>query len=184
MVDRGSDPLYRLSLYEAGHALVAWNLGQKIMYVHMLPRPAYTVTEKLIIGNSWEAFCQVLELRVMELFGGQIVERLMCGGSTCCAGDISRIDEVCRILASFNEEEDYEDILFRLEDKTEEIFADPCYRDAIVPVADLLFERENAGDDQIDGKLVEAVIKKHVPRPEDRSGKGVRGLFNRLGLTG
>lgn len=179
VTDRCSDPFYRLAFYEAGHALVARALGQKILNVHMLPRPPITVTEKLIVGNSWQAFCSVLELRVMELFGGQIAEQTMCGATTCCSGDISRIDELCRILNGFYEEEDYEDIFFRLEDQTQAIFADPRYREAIVPIADLLFERENAGDIQIAGEDVERVIDRFVPRSAPKP-KGVLGLFKRI----
>ena len=165
MVDKCSDPLYRLSIYEAGHALVAWALDQKIMFIRMLPRPCITVTEKAFVANSWESFCGILEYRVMELFGGQIAEDIMCKATTCCTGDIPRIDEICRILGGLYEEEDHEDIFFRLEEGTNAIFADQRYRDAILPLADLLYSRETAGDLEIEGEAVEKVISQYVPKP-------------------
>lgn len=179
LIDKCSDPLYRLCVYEAGHALVAWALNQKIIKVVMLPRPPVTMTEKLIVGNSWKAFERVLELRVMELFGGQIAEEITCGQTTCCAGDISRIDEITRILSGLSEQEDHEDTFFRLEDEAQRILDMPGYREAIVPVADLLFERESAGELEIDGAAVEAVIAEYVPR-EDTKKTGPLGFLKRF----
>lgn len=164
IVDKCSDPLYRLSIYEAGHALVAWALGQKIHYIRMLPRPCITVTDKAFVGNNWQSFCDVLEFRVMELFGGQIAEEMLCTATTCCSGDIPRIDEVCRLLGGLYEEEDHEDIFFRLEERTQEIFSDQRYRDAILPVADLLFTHETNGELEIEGKIVEQVIAQYIPK--------------------
>lgn len=94
-----SDLVFRLSVYEAGHALVAWSLGHTIVAVRMLPRPAVTETEKTFVSNNWKSFYDVLEFRAMELFGGQITEELTCGGTTFFTGDIPRIDEISRILS-------------------------------------------------------------------------------------
>lgn len=178
-VDKCSDPLYRLSIYEAGHALVAWALGQRIVHIRMLPRPCETITEKTFIANSWGSFCEILEMRVMELFGGQIAEEIVCGATACCTGDIPRIDEITRILGGLYEEEDHEDIFFRLETRTNEIFADQRYRDAILPLADLLYERESGGDLEIEGRAVEAVIGRFIPRIKTKP-KGALGLLHRL----
>lgn len=174
-----SDPLYRLSVYEAGHALIAWALGHDIVSVRMLPRPPETVTEKIFTANDWASFYEVLEFRGMELFGGQIAESMLCGATTCCSGDVSRIDEITRILAGINGEEDHEDIFFRLEDQTKTIFADERYRNAIEPVAQLLFEREVAGQLEIPGKDIEAVIQPMIPRAP-KAETGVSRLFGLL----
>lgn len=160
-----SDLLFRLSAYEAGHALVAWALGHSIVAVRMLPRPAVTETEKAFVANNWPSFYGVLEARAMELFGGQIAEELTCGSGTFFTGDISRIDEITRILAGLSDEEPAEDIFFRLEEQTYQIFADPAYVDAIRPVADLLYERETSGQLEVPGADIEAVIALYVPRP-------------------
>lgn len=168
IIDKCSDPLYRLSIYEAGHALVAWALGQRIVHIRMLPRPCETVTEKTFIANNWGSFCEILEMRVMELFGGQIAEEIVCGATACCTGDIPRIDEITRILGGLYEEEDHEDIFFRLETRTQTIFADERYKQAILPIAELLYERESAGDLDIDGPSVEEVIQRFIPRVKQK----------------
>lgn len=160
-----SDLLFRLSAYEAGHALVAWALGHSIVAVRMLPRPAVTETEKAFVSNSWRSFYDVLEARAMELFGGQIAEELVCGGGTFFTGDVSRIDEITRILAGLTDDQAAEDIFFRLEDQTYQIFADKAYVDAIRPVAALLYERETTGQLEIPGADIEEVIARYVPRP-------------------
>lgn len=170
-----SDLLYRLSVYEAGHALVAWALGHEIVSVRMLPRPTETLTEKKFIANNWQSFCDVLEYRTMELFGGQIAEDFVCSATTCCSGDISRIDEITRILAGLTEQ-DHEDIFFRLEDETKAIFADERYRAAIEPVAELLFQREVDGQSVVPGADIQAIIKQFVPRADKPKTPGF-GLF-------
>jgi len=159
------DYLMRLSIYEAGHALVAWYLGHKIHHVRMLPRPCTTVTDKAFVGNNWASFSEVLEFRAMELFGGQIAEQIICKTPSCCEGDIPRIDEICRILGGLHEAEDHDDIFFRLEDDATEIFADERYREAIVPVARVLYDHETAGEAEISGEDIEAEIEKFIPRP-------------------
>ena len=157
------DLLYRLSIYEAGHALVAWSLGHSILTVRMLPRPAETVTEKTFVSSSWSSFYEILESRALELFGGQITEELVCGGATFFTGDVSRIDEITRILSSLSDGEDHEDIFFRLEDAANQIFADEHYQEAIEPVAALLYERETAGQLEIPGDAIEAIIRQYIP---------------------
>ncbi|MEO5335856.1 MAG: hypothetical protein H7841_03035 [Magnetospirillum sp. WYHS-4] len=179
MVDKCSDPLYRLSIYESGHALMAWALGQRIIHIRMLPRPCETVTEKAFLGNNWGSFCEILEMRVMELFGGQIAEEIVCGATACCTGDIPRIDEITRILGGIYEEEDHEDIFFRLESRTQDVFADERYRQAILPLADLLYARESAGDLEIEGRAVEDVIARFIPKVKSQS-KGPLAFLNRL----
>jgi len=171
-----SDLLFRLSVYEAGHALVAWALGHSIVAVRMLPRPAVTETEKTFVANSWASFCDVLESRAMELFGGQITEEMICGGATYFTGDVSRIDEITRILAGLSGDEEAEDIFFRLEDETDRIFEDPAYREAIVPVANLLYEQETLGHLVIPGEGIEDMISRYVPRPSKRKTVGGRLL--------
>ena len=165
------DYLMRLSIYEAGHALVAWYLGHKILHVRMLPRPCTTVTDKAFIGNNWASFTEVLEARAMELFGGQIAEQIICRPPSCCEGDIPRIDEICRILGGIYEAEDHDDIFFRIEDGATEIFDNEAYREAIVPVAKVLYDRETAGEAEIPGEDIEAEIEKFVPRPSPQSPK-------------
>lgn len=179
IVDKCSDPLYRLSIYEAGHALVAWALEQKILQIRMLPRPCVTITEKAFVGNNWESFCNILEMRVMELFGGQIAEDIMCSATTCCTGDIGRIDEICRILGGLYQEEDHEDIFFRLEERTNEIFADERYKEAILPLADLLYTCEVNGEMEIDGRAVEHLIDTYIPRPPPQK-KGPLAFLQKL----
>ena len=110
---------YRLCVYEAGHTITAYLLNQIIVAVRLLPRPPMTFTEKKFISNSWDSFMDILESRALELFGGQIAELVVCGSTTCCSGDISRIDEISRILAGLSpvDDIDSEDILFDLEDR-------------------------------------------------------------------
>lgn len=92
------DDTFRLSVYEAGHAITAYLMEQKIVSVQMLPRPPMTFTDKAFTSHSWGSFIDILENRALELFGGQIAEDITCGSLSCCSGDISRIDEISRIL--------------------------------------------------------------------------------------
>lgn len=166
-------------MYEAGHALVAWALGHSIVAIRMLPRPAVTETEKTFIVNNWRSFYEVLELRAMELFGGQIAEELICGGASFFSGDVPRIDEITRILSGLEGEEKPEDIYFRLEDATYKIFAERSCLDAIKPVAELLYERETAGQLEIPGDDIEEIIEQYIPRSEEQK-KASQGLFGFL----
>ncbi|MCP5368455.1 MAG: hypothetical protein H6907_13245 [Hyphomicrobiales bacterium] len=179
--DKVTDPVFRLCVYEAGHALVARALDKKILRVRMLPRPPETVTDKVFRSNDWGSFYAVLEERALELFGGQLAEDIACGSTTCCAGDISRIDELTRIMAGLGGgEENPEDIYFRLEEQAGQIFSDPRFREAIVPLADYLYDCDSAGKLEIAGAAIEDLIDCFVPRPEPGSERGLRRLLRRL----
>ncbi|OEJ67916.1 hypothetical protein [Magnetovibrio blakemorei] len=175
-----SDATFRLSVYEAGHTITAYLLNQKIVAVRMLPRPPMTIAEKKFISNSWESFMDILENRALELFGGQIAEEMLCGNTTCCSGDISRIDEISRILAglSVNEDYDNEDILFSLEDRAIAMFAPEHVRNAILPVAKYLYDQDEAGEIEVSGKEVTKIIEQYIPRPPKEKG----GLLSLLRL--
>jgi len=180
--DKITDPVYRLCVYEAGHALVARALDKRILHVRMLPRPPETVTDKVFRSNDWGSFYAVLEERVLELFGGQLAEDIVCGSTTCCAGDISRIDELTRIMAGLGGDEDHEEIYFRLEEQAAEILSDARFRDAIVPLADYLFDCDSAGELEIAGAAIEDLIDCFAPRPQGNRPGGFRGLLTRMGV--
>jgi len=175
------DDAYRLSVYMAGHAITAYLLGQKIFFIQMLPRPPMMVAEKAFTSHNWDSFIETLETRVLELFGGQIAEEIVCGHSSCCPGDISRIDEITRILEALYSEDDLdsEDILFDLEDSTQEMFASQQVRDAILPVAEFFLAHEEIGKMEVEGKAVTRVIEKFIPRPA----KEKRGILQLLKLA-
>ena len=158
-----ADETFRISVYEAGHALTARALGLKLISMRMLPRPPVLVSDKTFANNNWDAFVETLEIRVIELFGGQIAEESICGTNTCCGGDIARIDELSRLIAGLRGIEDAESIMFELEDAAIKIFADPAYADAILPMADYLYARAIAGREIISGHDIEAELDKHVP---------------------
>ncbi len=170
------DHTFRLSVYEAGHAITAYLLNQKIISIQLLPRPPMLVAEKAFANLSWNSFIETLESRVMELFGGQIAEELICHHSSCCSGDISRIDEITRILYALYSDDDLdlessEDILFELEERTQVMFAPQEVRDAILPVAEFIFAQEEEGVFEIDGKAVTREIEKVLPPPlKEKSG--------------
>jgi len=178
---RCSDDTFRLSVYEAGHTITAYLLNQKIVTVRMRPRPPMTIAEKKFISHSWDSFMDILENRALELFGGQIAEELVCGSTSCCSGDISRIDEISRILAGLSVEDDLdsEEILFELEDRAKNMFAPDHVRAAIIPVAEYLCEQENAGLMEISGKKVAQIIEQFIPRPPKEKG----GLLKLLNLA-
>jgi len=178
---RCDDDTFRLTVYEAGHTITAYLLSQKIVMVRLLPRPPMTFAEKKFASNSWEGFMDILENRALELFGGQIAEQTICGNTTCCAGDVSRIDEITRILAglSMEEEVDSEEIWFELEDRALEMFAPDYVREAILPVAQFLYEQEEADHMEVDGKAVTKIIEQYIPRPPEEKG----GLLKMLNLA-
>ena len=163
-----NDTTFRLAIYEAGHAITAFLLSQKIVSIQMLPRPPVTVTEKTFSTFSWNSFTEILENRALELFGGQIAEQIYCDSTSCCSGDISRIDEISRILEALYSEDDVdsEDILFDLEERAAEMFAPEVVRDAVLPIAQYLYDLEEAGHIEINGQDVTKVIEKYIPRPE------------------
>lgn len=175
--DRLNDPAYRLAVYQAGHALVARALGLKILAVKLLPRPPITITDKAFIHNNWDSFVDMLEARVVELFGGQMAELQVCGSHTCCTGDISRIDELTRLLAGLSYGTEYEDVFFHLEDVATRIFENKNVQAAIPPLAELLYAKEVAGEYEIPGEEIDAVIDGYLtPLPSKRK----RSLFGLL----
>jgi len=160
---RCTDETFRISVYEAGHALTARALGLKLISMRMLPRPPVLVSDKTFANNNWDAFIETLEIRIIELFGGQIAEHSICGTNSCCGGDIARIDELSRLIAGLRDIEDAESIMFDLEDAALKIFTDPTYRDAVMPMAEFLYHRASAGREIISGHDIEAELDKHVP---------------------
>lgn len=160
-----ADLAFRLAVYEAGHALTARALGLKILSVRMLPRPPVLISDKAFANNDWESFIEMLEIRVIELFGGQIAEETACSCNTCGIGDIARVDELSRLIAGLDGEADPETVMFDLEDVALKIFAKPEYRDAIIPIATFLAEQVKAGRELINGPDIEAELDKYVPRP-------------------
>ncbi|HEY9079517.1 hypothetical protein [Magnetovibrio sp.] len=175
------DDTFRLSVYEAGHTITAYLLNQKIVSVRMRPRPPMTIAEKKFISHSWDSFMDILENRALELFGGQIAEQLICGSTSCCSGDISRIDEISRILAGLSVEDvvDSEEILFELEDRAKDMFAPDYVRAAIIPVAEYLSEQEKSGHMEVGGKEITKIIESFIPRPPKEKG----GLLKLLNLA-
>ena len=160
---RCADHEFRLTVYEAGHALTARALELKIISVQMLPRPPMLVSEKTFSGNKSGPLIQTLENRVIELFGGQIAETEACSSSSCCSGDVSRIDELTRLIAGLSGKGDPESVWFELEDVAESIFKEQRYRDAIIPIAEFLHQRVLDGWEIIDGDDIEAELDKYVP---------------------
>jgi len=176
-----SDDTFRLSVYQAGHAITAYLMDQKIVSIQMLPRPPMTFTDKAFASNNWGAFVDILESRALELFGGQIAEQLVCNSLSCCSGDISRIDEITRILEALYGEEDLrsEDILFELEDRAEAMFAAQEVRDAIRPLANFLYQQEIDGHMEVDGTPISKLIEKYIAKPK----KEKRSLLKMLKLA-
>ncbi len=162
--DRHADPTFRLAVYEAGHALTARALGLKLISVRMLPRPPVLISDKAFASGKWGDFIETLEIRIIELFGGQIAEEHACGTNSCCSGDIARIDELSRLVAGLKGNTDAETVMFDLEDAAREIFADPVYADAILPVSEFLYRRVSDGQEIVPGPDIEAEIDKHIPR--------------------
>lgn len=175
------DTTFRLSVYEAGHAITAYLLDQKIVSIQMFPRPPMTFTDKHFDSHSWDSFIEILEIRVLELFGGPIAEGIVCQSSSCCTGDISRIDEITRILDALHGEDDIdsEDILFDLEDRAEEMFEPQNVKDTILPLAKFLYQQEMDGHIEIDGKEVTKIIKQHIPKAKPEK----NGLLKLLRLA-
>ena len=179
-IGRCADLEFRLTVYEAGHALTARALELKILSVRMLPRPPMLVSEKTFSGNKIGPLVQMLENRVIELFGGQIAEVEACASNSCCSGDVSRIDELTRLIAGLTGTPDSESVWFELEDVAEEIFKDERYRDAIMPIAEFLYQKVQDGWEIIDGEELEAELDKYVPvTPKAQGLKGLFGLGTR-----
>lgn len=174
---RCSDEAYRLAVYQSGHALVARALGHRIIQIRMLPRPPITITDKTFVGNNWDSFMEVLEKRVIELFGGQIAEEIICDATHCCTGDIHRIDELTRLLAGLMDIPDHEEIFFRFEKVAQDIFEKEEYRALITPLSEFLFAKEEKGEYEIPGIEVEAVINRHLGPLQANQKKGLGSLF-------
>ena len=175
---RCADLAYRLAVYEAGHALSARALGFTILRVKMLPRPPTLESEKLLHGSGMNSLITVLRDRAIELFGGQIAESVACSTANCCSGDVSRIDELTRLIAGLEGRTSNEDVWFELEDIALGIFDRPEIVAAIVPVADLLHDRVQAGQTIIPGEDVEALLDELLG-PRDRPGR-MAALLNRI----
>lgn len=175
------DPTFRLCVYQSGHIITAYLLSQRILSVCMLPRPPMTITDKAFTNNSWGSFVDILETRVLELFGGQIAENTICGNTSCCSGDIARIDEITRILEALYSEDDLdaEDILFELEDRAEALFAPDEVRAAILPMAEFLRAQDDMDVLEIDGDAVLKIIEQYIPRPPQKK----PSLLERLHLA-
>ncbi len=167
---RCKDQEYRLAVYEAGHALTARALGLKILRVKILPRPPVLESDKSFRGNDWGSFVKTLENRVIELFGGLIAEEMICNTNSCCSGDVTRIDELVRLIAGLNGVEDPDDVWYHLDDVAQDIFADQAYRDAILPLSEFLYKSLLDGVEAVDGVELSAELDKHVPElPKKRS---------------
>ena len=160
---------------------MAYLLGQQILSIQMLPRPPMMSAEKAFTSHNWDSFVETLENRVLELFGGQIAEEIICGHSSCCSGDISRIDEITRILEALYSEDDIdsEDILLDLEEQAQEMLASEQVRDALLPVAEFFLAHEEIGKIEMNGEAVTKVIEKFIPRPA----KEKRGILELLKLA-
>lgn len=163
------EQVFKLSVYEAGHALTARALGLKIVSVRMFPRPPVLISDKPFSSTSWAAFIETLEIRVIELFGGQIAEEQACGSNSCCSGDIVRIDELCRLISGLSGESDYETTMFKLEDQAQKIFEEARFRDAILPMARYLHQMTLDGHDEILGADIEKELDKYVPATAKKS---------------
>lgn len=160
-----ADLAFRLAVYEAGHALTARALGLKILSVRMLPRPPVLISDKAFANNNWDSFIEMLEVRVIELFGGQIAEEAACSCNTCGIGDIARVDELSRLIAGLDGDADPETVMFDLEDVALKIFAKPEYKNAIIPIATFLADQVKDGCELIKGPDIEAELDKYLPRP-------------------
>ncbi len=176
---RCSDLSYRLAVYEAGHALTARALGFKVLSVKMLPRPPILESDKVLHGSSLRALSAVLENRCIELFGGQIAEEHACQTSSCCSGDVARIDELTRLVSGLDGRRTPEDIWFELEDVAQDIFSHENIREAILPLADFLHDEVDSGHHVVSGQRVEALMNELLGPPEKARGGFLARLMNR-----
>lgn len=176
---RCADLDFRLCVYEAGHALTARALGFEVLSVTMRPRPPVLESDKVLRGGSIRALTDLLANRVIELFGGQIAEGHACQTSSCCTGDVARIDELCRLIAGLEGHGKPEDVWFELEDVALDFFDSPKMRDAIVPLAEFLLGWVQAGEGIVPGAEVEAKMDELVPPRPQKKAKGLGRLFVR-----
>jgi len=173
---RCADLAFRLAVYEAGHALTARALGFKVMNVKMLPRPPILESDKVLEGSSQRALIPLLENRCIELFGGQIAEEHACKTSSCCSGDVARIDELTRLISGLDGRRTHEDIWFELEDVAIEIFENENVREAILPIAEFLYDEVEGGLHVVSGRKVEELMDELLGVPEKKRG----GLLGKL----
>lgn len=175
---RCADPNFRLAVYEAGHALSARAMGFRVLKFTMLPRPPILESDKVLRGNSIAGLVAMLENRAIELFGGQIAEDLACSTSSCCSGDVSRIDELTRLISGLRGDKSPDDTWFDLEDFAMEFFKDDSIAGAIVPIAEFLYEKVKAGETVIAGDEIEELMDRLIGAPA-KPGK-VSSLLNKL----
>lgn len=174
---RCSDFNYRLSVYEAGHALTARAMGHEILAITMFPRPPVMHSDKILKGNTLNSLVDVLENRCIELFGGRFAEQRVCGTNSCCSGDTARIDELCRLISGIDGRRDNDTVWFQLEEVAERVWSDPRTQDGLLPLAEFLYGEVEAGRPEVPGALVEDRLDALVA---PRKGKGARGLAARL----
>ncbi len=168
---RCADLAFRLSIYEAGHALTARALGFEVLSVKMLPRPPILESDKVLRGFSLKSVVAVLENRCIELFGGQIAEEHCCETSSCCSGDVARIDELTRLIAGIEGKRRPEDVWFELEEIAQNCFRSEKMREAILPIAEYLYDQVEAGHSVIPGSRIETMMDRLVgPREVQRAG--------------
>ncbi len=157
------DEGFRQAVYQAGHALSARALGLKLISFKVLPRPPILVSDKTFSGFDWISFIEMLEIRIIELMGGQIAELYVCKSHESFAGDVSRIDELTRLVSGLDDDRDPDEVWFDLEDIAEKIFAQQAYLDAIIPMAEFFYQEVKLGREEIQGSDIEAELDKHVP---------------------
>lgn len=173
---RCEDEDFRQAVYLAGHALTARALGLRVISFRVLPRPPVLVSDKTFSGFDWTSFVEMLEIRIIELMGAQVAEVIVCSSHECCTGDVARIDELTRLVAGLNGDRDSEDVWFDLEDIAENIFAAQIYRDAIVPIAEFLYQEVKDGHDEIEGADIETELDKYIPA--QTTGSWIKRVFS------
>lgn len=173
---RCADLSFRLAVYEAGHALTARALGFKVLSITMLPRPPIMESDKVLEGSTQRALIPLLENRCIELFGGQIAEEHACKTSSCCSGDVARIDELTRLISGLDGKRSPEEIWFELEDVALDIFSNEKVREAVLPIADFLFTEVEKGNNVIPGDRIEKLMDDLLGVPVKARG----GLLGRL----
>ena len=176
---RCADLAFRLAVYESGHALTARALGFKVLSVKMLPRPPIVESDKVLRGNTQRALIPLLENRCIELFGGQIAEEHACKTSSCCSGDVARIDELTRLISGLDGRRTHEDIWFELEDVAQEIFSHEATLEAILPIAEFLYDQVEDGHHVVSGHKVEELMDELLGKPEKPRGTLLGRLMSR-----
>ncbi len=161
--ERCKDESFRQAVYQAGHALSARALGLKLISFKVLPRPPILVSDKTFSGFDWVSFIEMLEIRIIELMGGRMAEMYVCKSHESFTGDVSRIDELTRLVAGLDDNRDPDEVWFDLEDIAEKIFAQQDYLDAIIPMAEFFYQEVKIGHEEIQGTDIESELDKYVP---------------------